>query len=105
MSPPYRVEFLPSAAREFGALPRAVQLQLVAAVDGLAREPRPDGAALLSGTGSERIWRLRVGACRLLYQVTAEVLLVLVVRIADRREVYRSAEMKALLKRIRQARK
>lgn len=105
MSPLYRVEFLPSAWRELGALPRALQLQLADAVDRLAQEPRPDGAALLSGTASERIWRLRVGSRRILYQVEDEVLLVLVVRIADRREVYRSAEMKALLKRIRQSRK
>lgn len=105
MSQPHRVEFLPSAARELGALPRAAQLQLAAAVDLLAREPRPEGATLLSGTGSERIWRLRVGSYRVLYQVLDRVLVILVVRIADRRQAYRSTEMKALLKRINQARK
>jgi mRNA interferase RelE/StbE len=104
VSPSYRVEFLPSAARELGTLPRAAQLQLAAAVDNLATEPRPEGATLLSGTGSERIWRLRVGAYRILYQVSDQVLVILIVRIADRREVYRSTAMKALLKRIKQSR-
>lgn len=105
MSPPHRVEFLPSAARELSALPRVAQLQLAAGIDVLAQEPRPEGATLLSGTGSERIWRVRVGAYRILYQVLDEALVILVVRVADRRDVYRSAEMKALLKRIRQSRK
>lgn len=104
MSPPHRVEFLPSATRELGALPRASQLQLAAAVDNLAQEPRPEGATLLSGTGSERIWRLRVSAYRILYQVSDQVLVILVVRIADRREVYRSTEMKALIRRLKQSR-
>jgi len=44
---------------------------------------------LLSGPGDERIWRIRVGDYRVLYQIHDADLVVLVVRIAHRRDVYR----------------
>ncbi len=43
------------------------------AIDGLAAEPRPVGARLLSGTSDERIWRLTVGDYRILYQVSHSI--------------------------------
>ena len=74
------------------------------AIDGLATEPRPVGAKLLSGTSDERIWRLSVGDYRVLYQVSDSILLVLVVRVADRREAYNQTTIKRLLKQLRGAR-
>ena len=76
----------------------------VTAIDGLAAEPRPVGAKLLSGTSDERIWRLAVGEYRVLYQVMGSVLLVLIVRVADRREVYNQTTIKRLLEQLRGAR-
>ncbi len=103
MSGQYQIAFLPSAVRELRAIPRAAQVQIAVLIDALAQEPRPTGAKLLAGTGSARIWRHRGGAHRALYEVTDERLLILIVRVADRREAYRSPEMTALLKRIRQS--
>lgn len=53
----------------------------------LASEPRGHGAVKLRG--SDDIWRVRVGNYRILYQIHDEVLLVLVVAVGHRRDVYR----------------
>jgi mRNA interferase RelE/StbE len=74
---------------------------VVVAIDGLSEDPRPDGVKLLSGTSNERIWRLAVGEYRVLYQVMDRLLLVLIVRVADRREVYNPATVRRLMKQIR----
>ena len=58
------------------------------AIDALAHRPRPPGAKLLAGTGDERIWRIAVGDYRVLYQVVDERLVVLVIRVANRRDAY-----------------
>lgn len=102
--PRHEIEFLPGAARQLEKLPITGQALVVVAIDGLAEDPRPDGAKLLSGTSDERIWRLAVGDYRVLYQVTARVLLVLIVRVVDRREVYSPTAIRRLLKQIRSAR-
>jgi mRNA interferase RelE/StbE len=64
-------------------------------------DPHPDGAKLLSGTGDERIWRMAVADHRILYQVHDDVLLVLIVRVADRRDVYNPTTIRRLLKQLR----
>ena len=97
----YRIEFLSGAARPLEKLPVTGRTQVAAAIDGLSENPRPDGAKLLSGTSDERIWRLAVGDYRVLYQVSDSVLLVLIVRVADRREVYNPTTIKRLLKQLR----
>jgi mRNA interferase RelE/StbE len=99
--PRYEIEFLPGASRQLEKLPITGRNQVAVAIDGLSEEPRPDGAKLLSGTSGERIWRLAVGDYRVLYQVEDSVLLVLIVRVADRREVYNPTTIRRLLKHIR----
>lgn len=102
--PRYEIEFLPGAARQLEKLPVAARPLVVGAIDGLSGEPRPDGAKLLSGASHERIWRLAVGEYRILYQVRDTVLLVLIVRVADRRDVYNVTTIRRLLRQIRGAR-
>jgi Cytotoxic translational repressor of toxin-antitoxin stability system len=102
--PRYEIEFLASAARQLEKLPMTGRTQVVVAIDALSQDPRPDGAKLLLGTSDERIWRLAVGDYCVLYQVTDGVLLVLIVRVADRREVHNPTTIRRLLKQIRGAR-
>ena len=83
----HAVEFLPSAARELGKLDRRAQARIGRAIDRLASDPRGLGAMKLSGPSN--IWRVRVGDYRVLYQIQEEALLVLVVRVGHRRDVYR----------------
>ena len=83
----HRVEFLPSAARQLAKLDRAVQHRIAARVDALAGDPRRVGSVKLRG--ADDVWRRRVGDYRILYQLFDDRLLVLVIRIGHRRDVYR----------------
>lgn len=84
----YRIEFRPAAERSFLKLPASLRARLRPHIDGLAAEPRPHGAKKL--TGSRDRWRIRVGDYRVIYEIHGEVLLVLVLALGHRREVYRT---------------
>lgn len=84
---PYRVELKPSVDKALSKLPSQVQKRIITEVLSLEREPRPHGAIKLGG--SEELYRIRIGNYRVVYQIRDDVLLVLVVVIAHRREVYR----------------
>lgn len=86
MSPSYEIEFLRSAAKELAALPRAMQERIADVIDKLRNDPRPPGAKALQGDG--KYLRLRVGDYRVIYQVADERLIVLIVKVGHRREVY-----------------
>jgi len=82
----YTVQFAASAAKEFRALPVSVKARVTTAIDGLVDYPRPPGVSQLQG--HERLYRLRVGQYRVIYEVNDEARTVRVTRIRHRREVY-----------------
>jgi mRNA interferase RelE/StbE len=67
--------------------PRAYA-RIAGAIRSLAIEPRPTGASNLTAFDPPA-WRLRVGAYRIVYEINEEEVLVLVVNVAPRGEVYR----------------
>ena len=83
----YRIDFKSSAKRELAALPIGVRRRLDAAILALADNPRPHGVKKLSG--GEGLYRVRAGDYRVVYAIHDQVLVILVVRIAHRRDVYR----------------
>jgi mRNA interferase RelE/StbE len=83
----YRVEFSKAAERQFKGLPRPVRARLTSRVDRLAEDPRPPGSKRLSG--AQDLYRIRMGDYRVIYAIRHEVLLVLVMKVGHRREVYR----------------
>jgi mRNA interferase RelE/StbE len=83
----YRIEFASSAARQFRQLPSDVQRRLAPDIDALSLEPRPAGSRKL--VTDEELWRVRVGPYRIVYAVEDGLLLVLVVKLGHRRDVYR----------------
>lgn len=83
----YRIEMAPAAVRQLRKLDRAAQRRVQAAIELLAEEPRPSGAKKL--VGGEGEWRARTGDYRIVYETHDEVLLVLVVAVGHRREIYR----------------
>ena len=83
----FRVELARRAERALLALPAEFSARIEARIDALVRDPRPSGAKKLAG--DEELYRLRVGDYRVLYQVRDRVLVVLVVDVGHRREVYR----------------
>ena len=84
---PYRIELSKPAVRQFEKLSKAVQTRLKPRIDGLAHDPRPQGVKKL--VGEDELYRLRVGDYRIIYQIQDKVLLVLVMRVGNRKEVYR----------------
>jgi mRNA interferase RelE/StbE len=84
---PYRVSFAPAALRQFRKLPVAVQRRLSPHIDALADNPRPPGVVKLSGISD--IYRVPVGDYRVVYEIQDVVLIVLILKIGNRREVYR----------------
>ncbi len=82
----YSVRIKRSAARELEAVPPKDRKRIVRRIDGLAVEPRPPGCEKLSG---EEKYRLRQGDYRILYEIVDRKLIVTVVKIGNRRDVYR----------------
>ena len=83
----HRVEVAPAAARQLRKLAPAARRRVQAAIELLAGQPRPSGAKRLVGGAGE--WRVRTGDYRIVYEIRNDVLLVLVVAVGHRREIYR----------------
>ena len=83
----YRIEFARAAVKQFTSLPRDVQVRLKNRIDSLREAPRPVGAVKMKG--EEDLYRIRTGDYRIIYQIRDSVLIVLVVIIGHRREIYR----------------
>jgi len=81
----YEVEFRPAALRELRKVDRSTQPRIQGAIALLAQDPRPPASRQLRGRDG---YRLRVGDYRIIYTIDDGVLLVVVVTIGHRREVY-----------------
>lgn len=84
----YELRITTAAAKELGALPRKKDRQaVVGRILALAEEPRPAGCVKLSGT--EELYRVRQEAYRIVYAIEDDRLVIIVIRIGDRKEIYR----------------
>jgi mRNA interferase RelE/StbE len=83
----YKVFFKSSADRQLRKLPEALQRRIVAKVEALANNPRPQGVVQLAEY--EHLWRIRVGDYRVVYEIHDDRLVILVLRVAHRKDVYR----------------
>lgn len=82
----YRVGILRSAQKQLARIAHQDQPRIIQAIRELASDPRPASCKKLAGRPA---WRLRIGPYRVLYEIHDDQLLILVVRIGHRREVYR----------------
>jgi mRNA interferase RelE/StbE len=82
----YGIEVAPSAARQLRKLDAPARRRIQAAIELLAEDPRPPRARMLVGGAGE--WRVRTGDYRIVYEIHDGRLLVLVVAVGHRREVY-----------------
>lgn len=83
----YRLHIKSSAEREMARLPKPIRERIDLRIHELTEEPRPDGAIKLAGHSD--LYRVREGDYRIVYVVEDEKLIVLVVRVAHRKDVYR----------------
>jgi len=81
----YRIELRPAAVRALRGLDPQVRRRIQGAIALLAQDPRPPGARALQGRPGLRV---RVGDYRIIYTVRDDVLLVVVVRLGHRSDVY-----------------
>lgn len=83
---PYTIRFKNSALKELRKLPKNFSKQVAIDINGLVNNPRPNGHKKLKG--NENLYRIRSGNYRVVYQIQDKVLIVLVVRIGNRKDVY-----------------
>lgn len=84
----YRVVLTPAADRQLAKLPGHDREMIAAALVTLASNPRPAGGTKLSGATD--LWRVRVRDYRIVYTIADRRLIVTVVKIGHRKDVYRS---------------
>ncbi len=82
----YKIEIKRSAAKELEKIQKKDRDRIIEKIHALSEEPRPAWSKKLSG---EEKYRLRQGGYRVLYQIYDEVITVVVVKVAHRREVYK----------------
>jgi mRNA interferase RelE/StbE len=83
----YAITFTPAAARALAALDPPVRRRVARRIEALGTAPRPPGVQALAG--GEDLLRVRVGDYRIIYRIEDRHLVVLIIRIGHRGEVYR----------------
>lgn len=83
----YKLSFKQSVAKDLRRIPKEDVARILKRIDMLAENPRPPGSEKLSG--QER-YRVRQGVYRIIYEIVDGALLVTVVKVGHRREVYQS---------------
>jgi mRNA interferase RelE/StbE len=83
----YRIELLPAARRQLRKLAPKAQKQVKELIDMLAENPRPTGYKVLKGD-LKGLLRVRTGDFRVIYTIKDDLLLVIILKIGDRRSVY-----------------
>ena len=83
----FSVEVTSTAERQIRRLARADQIRVVRAIQALGRDPRPPGYRKM--TGLDDVFRVRIGRYRVIYSVADRVLTVIVLKVGDRKVVYR----------------
>lgn len=86
MSSRYSIEITRDALKVLGKLDKPVRRRVQAAIDELQHEPRPAGMIALQG--QKGVYRIRVGDYRVLYTIRDSELVVLIVDLGHRREIY-----------------
>lgn len=83
----YRISLSPAAARQLRKFDPQVRRRIQGVLELLAVEPRPPAATRLVGGAGE--WRVRTGDYRIVYEIEDQELLVLVLKVGHRRQIYR----------------
>ena len=83
----YRIEFSATAERQVAKLGKPDQLRIMRRIRDLAADPHPRGARKLQGYAD--VFRIRVGTYRVLYSVESDRLVIVVLKVGQRKDVYR----------------
>ena len=83
----YSLEFTASASREFRDLDRQLQRRITEKITALCEDPFPSGSKKLKGRVDH--FRIRIGDYRVIYRIDGKRIVIVIVRIGHRRDVYR----------------
>lgn len=83
----FRILFAKPAEKTFLGLDRDIQRRIARAIESLGENPRPSGCVKLQGESD--LYRIRAGDWRVVYTIQDQKLIVLVLKIGHRREIYR----------------
>jgi mRNA interferase RelE/StbE len=83
----YEIIIKPAAEKGLDRIPKTNRRRIADALEGLRNNPRPPGVLKMSG--AENLWRIRIGDYRVVYEIHDDRLIVLVLRVAHRKDVYR----------------
>lgn len=83
----YSVLLAPPAERQLRSFPSVIQKRLVKRIKALQNDPRPPGVKKLAG--KDDLYRIREGDYRIIYMIRNTDLVILILKIGDRKEVYR----------------
>lgn len=84
----YSIVFRNSAKRGFRKIPKEFQRRIAVTIDALTEEPRPEGTEKIEGAGGN-VYRLRVGGYRILYEIYDDLIIVEIIAIGVRGQIYR----------------
>lgn len=83
----YRIEVSATAERQLRRLAKKPRIRIIEAIRALARDPRPRGCRRLRGF--EDVFRIRVGRYRVLYSIEKREIVIVILKVGHRRDVYR----------------
>ncbi|MFK4065824.1 type II toxin-antitoxin system RelE/ParE family toxin [Streptomyces sp. NPDC029674] len=86
----YAFRFTTHAQRQLRSIDRQQAMRILTALTALGDDPHHVDADIKKLTGHDGLYRLRVGSFRIVYEIQNDVLIILVVHVGDRRDVYRS---------------
>ena len=82
----YKIETSPAAERQLKKLPEEIRMPISESISALKNNPRPVGVKKMSG--QPNLYRIRVGKYRILYTIFKQDSLIIITKVAHRRDVY-----------------
>lgn len=89
MTKQYKIEFNKHCLKDLEKIPRPFRKNIQKRINALSQEPRPDGCKKLQGSDKVPLYRIRCGDYRIVYAIQDEMLIIFVIQIGHRREIYR----------------
>ena len=86
--PKYKILFDKKYIKELARIPKHIQECIREKISGLTENPRPEGSIKLQGSKKTPLYRIRCGDYRVIYAIKDNILVVLIIDIGHRRDVY-----------------
>ena len=84
----YKIEVLRSAAKALKNIPKSDRDRIIKKIDGLGENPPTTNTTKMKGNNP--FYKIRVGNYRIVYEIINEILLILIVKVGHRKDIYRT---------------